>query len=135
MKTTFLLFMTFISLISYSQETSTIKVTIDNVTSDEGSIGYALYTQDNFMVMPLRVETSKIEDGKTSVEFTDVKPGTYAILCYQDKNGNGKMDFETNGMPLESYGASNNIMAMGPPQWEDCKFELSEKPVTLNIRL
>ncbi|RXG28503.1 DUF2141 domain-containing protein [Leeuwenhoekiella marinoflava] len=134
MKTTLLLFVTFISLISYSQEISSIKVTIENANSDDGTVGYTLYNKDNFMGMPLKVANSEIKDGKTSVVFENIASGTYAILCYHDKNGNGKMDFETNGMPKESYGSSNNIMAMGPPQWEDCKFELKDEPISLNIR-
>ncbi|MFD2827701.1 DUF2141 domain-containing protein [Leeuwenhoekiella polynyae] len=134
MRTTLFLLMSFISLLSYSQETSSIEVKIDNVSSDDGTVGYALYNKDNFMGIPLKILNSKIRDGKTSVEFENVTPGTYAILCYHDKNGNGKMDFETNGMPKESYGSSNNIMAMGPPQWEDCKFEQKGEPVSLIIR-
>lgn len=134
MKTILLLFMTLISLLSYSQETSSIQVTIDNVSSDDGTVGYALYNKDNFMAMPLKVANSEVKDGKTSVVFENITSGTYAILCYHDKNGNGKMDFETNGMPKESYGSSNNAMSMGPPKWEDCKFELKDEPFSVNIR-
>ena len=135
MKTTVVLLMTFISLISYSQETSSITVTINNVPNDKGVVGYGLYSKDNFMVAaPVKAAESNITNGKTTVTFEDVPLGTYAILCYHDSNGNGKMDFETNGMPAEAYGGSNNVMAMGPPRWEDCKFELTEKPVELEIR-
>ena len=45
------------------------------------------------------------------------------------------MDFDTNGMPLEMYGISNNVMSYGPPQWSDAKFEVSSEPVSLTIRM
>jgi uncharacterized protein (DUF2141 family) len=37
-------------------------------------------------------------------------------------------------MPKEDYGASNNVMNFGPPQYEDSKFIVSDKNVSLNIK-
>ena len=45
------------------------------------------------------------------------------------------MDFDTNGMPLEMYGVSNNVMSMGPPLWSDAKFEVADTPIELDIRM
>jgi uncharacterized protein (DUF2141 family) len=44
------------------------------------------------------------------------------------------MDFQPNGMPLEAFGASNNKMAFAPPTFEDAKFIVSDKDVSLNIK-
>ena len=44
------------------------------------------------------------------------------------------MDFENNGMPLEDYGATNNVMNYGPPRFEDAKFELKDKDLTFEIK-
>tara|TARA_B110000027_G_scaffold125581_1_gene143115 strand:- start:800 stop:937 length:138 start_codon:yes stop_codon:yes gene_type:complete len=44
------------------------------------------------------------------------------------------MDFQPNGMPLEDYGASNNIMNFGPPKYEDAKFTVTDKKVSLKIK-
>ena len=44
------------------------------------------------------------------------------------------MDFQPNGMPLENYGMSNNPMNFGPPEFDQAKFEVSDKDVTLEIR-
>ncbi len=43
-----------------------------------------------------------------------------------------KMDFEANGMPKESYGVSNNKMLMGPPTWQESKFEI-KRDTTIHI--
>ena len=117
-----------------STEGTTITVTVP-VQSNEGHVIFGLYTEKNFMQAPLVGLESAIEDGKASVTFTDVEPGTYAILLFHDKNDNKQMDFDTSGMPLEMYGVSNNIMNMGPPQWNDAKFEVAGEPLELDIRM
>ena len=66
--------------------------------------------------------------------FEGVEPGEYAIICFHDKNDNDKMDFQENGMPMEDYGASNNVMSFGPPKYDDAKFTVSDKEVTLEIK-
>lgn len=123
------------SLTSFSQDTYSITVTIDNVSSDKGLVGFALHTKDTFMkAKPIADADMKIKDGKVSYTFKNVAPGEYAILALHDANENGKMDFRENGMPLEAFGASNNNMAFGPPQYDDAKFIVDKENITLNIR-
>ena len=53
--------MTFISFSAFAQNKSSITVSINNVSSDEGSVGYALYNKDNFMVAaPVKAAKSEI---------------------------------------------------------------------------
>ncbi len=115
-------------------QTKTITVTIENITSDKGKVGYALYNKDNFMKKPIMGKESTIKNGKTTVVFENILPGEYAITCYHDKNNNDRMDFAANGMPLEDYGASNNNMSFGPPNYNDAKFVVADKNVSLNIK-
>ena len=116
------------------QEKSSITATVVNVLTSEGKVGFALYNKDNFMKQPILAKEAKIVDGKSKVVFENVLAGEYAILCYHDKNNNDKMDFQPNGMPLESYGASNNVMNFGPPRFDDAKFKVSDKKVSLEIK-
>ena len=116
-------------------EGTTITVTVP-VSSTDGSIIAALYDENTFMkAAPLQGTESKIEDGKATLTFSNVAPGTYGITLFHDKNGNKIMDFEPNGMPKEMYGVSNNIMSYGPPQWSDAKFEVASEPISLDIRM
>ena len=115
-------------------QNKTITATVINVTSDAGNVGFALYNKANFMKQPIQGKVSKIENGKSTVVFKDVPQGEYAITCYHDKNNNGKMDFQPNGMPLENYGASNNDMSFGPPNYEKAKFVVADKNVSLDIK-
>ncbi|WP_111683648.1 DUF2141 domain-containing protein [Winogradskyella tangerina] len=124
------------TLFGFSQEEGiTITVTIDNVISDEGKVLMSLHTAETFMkgngVMDAETE---IKDGKVTITFENVLPGEYAILAMHDANDNKRMDFQENGMPKESFGMSNNVMAMGPPQYDDAKFKVEDKDLDLNIR-
>ena len=125
---------TFLS--AYAQDVQTITVTVSNATSNAGTIKFGLHNKDTFMRKnPIQVAESKIEDGKCKIVFENVPSGEYAITCFHDKNSNGKMDFQSNGMPLEDYGASNNVMNFGPPQYDDAKFTITDKDVSLDIKL
>ncbi|WP_416441451.1 DUF2141 domain-containing protein [Leeuwenhoekiella sp. A16] len=114
MKTGLMLLLILFNTIIYSQEQgTTIKVSVNNIAGTEGTVQFGLYTQETFMVAPpLQSAEGTIEEGKTTVTFNNIEPGNYAVLCYYDKNDNKQMDFDTNGMPLESYGSSNNNMTM-----------------------
>ena len=124
----------FISNQISAQEKVNITATVLNVSSEKGKVGFALYNKNNFMGIPVQGANGKIVDGKSVVVFKDVAPGEYAIVCYHDKNNNDKMDFSANRMPLEDYGASNNYMAFAPPSYENSKFVVSDKNVSLDIK-
>lgn len=119
-----------------SAETYSITVKIDNAFNDNGSMLIGLHSEDTFMKgKGLDNIKSAIVDGKVQVTFENLAPGTYAIMVFHDANDNGKMDFDTTGMPLESYGMSNNPMLYGPPSFTDAKFNLENDDLELNIRL
>jgi uncharacterized protein (DUF2141 family) len=115
-------------------QNKTITATILNISSDKGIVKFALYNETNFRLKPLQSEIGNIENGKTTITFKEVGGGEYAIVCYHDKNSNDKMDFQPNGMPLEAYGASNNVMNFGPPRFDDAKFTVVDKNVSLEIK-
>ena len=117
-----------------ASEGTTIKVTVP-MQSNEGNVLFGLYQETNFMQNPTIGLQSDIVDGKATVTFTNIKPGIYAISLFHDKNDNKRMDFDPNGMPIEMYGVSNNVMSMGPPQWSEAKFEVLDTPLEMEIRL
>lgn len=127
----------FLTTFSFSQEEKlqTITVTIDNVLSDEGKVLVSLHTAETFMKgAGIQNLESTIENGKVIFTFNNVANGSYAIMALHDANDNKKMDFETNGMPKESYGMSGNEMSFGPPTFADAKFEINNEDVTFAIR-
>jgi len=126
------------TLFGFSQEEKkgiTITVTIDNVKNDTGKVLMSLHTSETFMKGKGIIDAeTEIKDGKVTITFENVQPGDYAIMAMHDENDNKRMDFQENGMPLESYGMSNNVMSFGPPVYDDAKFTVEAKDLELNIR-
>lgn len=117
------------------EEGTKITVTVP-LNSDEGNVLIGLYTEGTFLkAAPIMSTSAEIVDGKAIGTFQNVPAGTYGISLFQDKNSNKQMDFDANGMPLEPYGISNNVMSYGPPQWSDAKFEVGNEPVEMEIRM
>ncbi|WP_298764508.1 DUF2141 domain-containing protein [uncultured Polaribacter sp.] len=119
---------------SLTAQNKTITVTIENITSNKGNVKFALYTKDNFKKKPIQGSLGEINNGKTKVVFKGLDSGEYSVICYHDKNNNGKLDFSSRGIPLEDYGASNNNMSFAPPTFEDSKFILGKENVDLKIK-
>jgi uncharacterized protein (DUF2141 family) len=137
MRTLTLIFAFIFSTLGFSQNSKgqTITVTIDNVLNNKGQVIFALHDNASFMKSNgLQSGASEIKDGKATITFTNVTPGTYAIIALHDENSNQRMDFEPNGMPKEAFGLSTNPMSYGPPQFHDAKFEVTHKDLDLNIR-
>ena len=119
-----------------SEKLQKINVVVKNINSDKGKVYFALYNseEDFNKKKAIALSSAKIENGISEVSFLNLQPSYYAIICFHDANENGKMDFETNGMPKEDYGVSNNVLSFGPPQFNDAKFELKDKDLTFEIK-
>ncbi|MGH8062763.1 MAG: DUF2141 domain-containing protein [Pseudoxanthomonas sp.] len=70
-----------------------------------------------------------------SFTFKGLKPGNYAVLITHDENGNGKLDTNVMGMPLEGYGFSNNPQVMRKPTWDEARFEIGKDDVAIDVAL
>ncbi|UBZ06089.1 DUF2141 domain-containing protein [Salegentibacter mishustinae] len=138
MKTIAILFSLFLCQIAFAQTETTgnIVVSVENLSSEEGKVYFALFNEDNFLKKAsIQGEVSEIKEGVAQITFSEVPSGTYAVTAYHDKNGNQQMDFESNGIPKENYGVSNNQMNLyGPPLWEDAKFEFDGSDKALQLQ-
>ncbi len=118
-----------------AQDGVTVNVTIENVLNDNGSVLASLHSGETFLKGAGVIDlTEQAKKGVVTFTFENVKPGTYAVMVLHDENDNQRMDFETNGMPKESYGMTGNSMVMGPPTFADAKFEVSDKDMDFTIR-
>jgi len=129
-------FILFINL-SHAQETNGVDlvITVENVLSDGGEILAGLHTAETFMktngISNVMMEAKK---GTLSFTFKDVKPGSYSVMVMHDVNSNKNMDFDSNGMPKESYAMSGSQLQMGPPTFEATKFDVADKDLEISIQ-
>lgn len=118
-----------------NQITGKITATVPNVSGSEGEVIFVLYNSENFMQQEVQhVSLSPIKDGKATGVFKNIPVGTYAVVVLHDRNGNHRMDFDSNGMPQEAYGSSGNSLSYGPPSWQSSKFEFDGSNKELEIR-
>ena len=119
------------------QQTQTITVKVNNLEHDEGMVYVSLFDKEvNFLSKGIRSVSTTIENNSCNVVFKNVPSGTYAISLYHDENNNQKLDSNFLGIPKEAYGCSNNAKGfMGPPKWEDAKFEVKNETIVQTINL
>lgn len=124
------------TLMGQNTEGNTIELEITNVENDEGQMMVAIYdAKSNWLKKYFKASIAEIEGGASNVSFTSIPDGTYAISCFHDKDNDGKLDTFL-GIPTEDTGASNNAPArMGPPKWEDAKFEIKGESIKHSIKL
>ena len=110
-------------------------VNITNISNDEGQVIVKLYnSEDTFLKTPFEIKTAKIVNGKATVVFQNITDGIYSFSVIHDENGNNKIDFNFLGIPSEDVAASNNAAGfLGPPNYEDAKFEVKSESVIQNI--
>ncbi len=73
--------------------------------------------------------------GIVRYEFTNVAPGRYALRCFQDVNGNGKIDIGMFGPkePWANYRPARTRMR--PPRFDEMAFELKQDLLTADLTL
>ncbi len=62
--------------------------------------------------------------GPMSGRIADLPAGEYALMAYQDVNGNGRLDKNFIGIPREPLGFSNRHWPQGPPSFARAAFRL-----------
>ncbi|MDO9587638.1 MAG: DUF2141 domain-containing protein [Brevundimonas sp.] len=74
--------------------------------------------------------------GPVVATFENLPAGDYAVKAFHDLNGDGEMDTNPFGMPVEPYAFSNNAVGnMGPARWNRARFTVSgETAQTISIR-
>jgi uncharacterized protein (DUF2141 family) len=120
------------------QENGNLTINLKNVNvKNGGTIYLVMYDkQENFMT-PNKYKSAMVNvaDEKFEILFEDIPFGTYAVSSYHDINDNQRMDFSENGMPKEDYAMSGEMNPMGPPSWNDVKFQFEKdgQEVDLNF--
>ncbi|GGD51823.1 hypothetical protein GCM10011514_15060 [Emticicia aquatilis] len=126
----------FTSTITFAQNKYSVTVTIKGIQQRTGKILATISNDENSFPQGGGIKSATAEvtkEGEVTLKFEGMLEGKYAIVLYQDLNGDNKLDM--NGqMPAEPFGFSNVTMLMGPPNFEQCAFDLNEnKNITISL--
>ncbi len=129
----FLLFFSF-----WARAQNSIEIMVHDIFPAEGHLRLALYIEsDEFLASEgmFKNKIVKVTGNSMKVTFDNIPNGTYSVSLYHDKNSNDTFDFNFIGMPLETYGFSNNVFhRFWAPNFEECAF-YTEEDVAMSINL
>lgn len=113
---------------------------IQNLSKPEGRLYVAVYDKEADFLKPDQIHAQRItavnESGSIELFLSELPPGTYAVSCFHDVNGNGKLDTNLLGIPTEPYGFSNNARPkFRAPKWDEAKVEWRKDGAPVMIRL
>jgi uncharacterized protein (DUF2141 family) len=122
--------------------TSTLTVKIKGIRNAKGKIAVVLYGDaKGFPLDPSNAAAAKQVDIDpqtltATVVFEKLPQGVYAATVLHDENLVGKMEFDSEGTPLEGYGISNNPdSSEGPPTFDESKFSVNLPDAAIEIAM
>ncbi len=113
-----------------------LQVVVKNVQMGNGNVFVAVYNDEKLFLKKPFVE-KELLSSNSQLEFEfDLPQGEYAILVYQDLNGNKKLDLGIFSIPKEPTGFSNNFHPrFSKPKFADAAIKLKEISFTSVIEL
>jgi uncharacterized protein (DUF2141 family) len=115
-----------------------LTVTVSDIREAKGSLMVAVVNSDaawKSEAAPVAVQKIPAAQGEVKLHFKDLAPGTYAVQVMHDENGNGQIDTNFLGIPVEGYGFSNNPNVMRKAHYDEARFEVGVDPASITIRL
>jgi uncharacterized protein (DUF2141 family) len=98
-----------------------LTIEISGVTPDRGKVYVAVYDGPETFPISGKQLVGRVlaaSDRHLTAHFADLPPGQYAVVAFQDFNGNGQLDKNFLGIPKEPYGFSNGARgSAGPPKF------------------
>ncbi|WP_019339666.1 DUF2141 domain-containing protein [Stutzerimonas stutzeri] len=114
-----------------------LTVKLNNLEHGRGTVRVALFSDPKtFRKADQAIAASELpaKAGSVTAVFEDVPAGQYAVMAYHDENGNGELDLRFGMFPTEGYGLSNNPKVMGPPAFEESRFEVpGDTPIEIDV--
>ncbi|WP_247891865.1 DUF2141 domain-containing protein [Azospirillum argentinense] len=140
------------SLFVLPAQAAELRITVEGIRSQSGTILIGLYDslatfnraiamsdREGFLNDPSRFAAVALRANaalKSSVVFTNLNPGRYAIVLFHDEDGNGKLNKDALGVPTEPYGFSNDARGfLGPPAFEKAIMQIDDSDKVVRITL
>lgn len=125
------------SCLPFVASAATVEVHVTGVAAGKGSVKVAVCDQARFLKQCLYSGSAPAHEGDNTIAVRDVPAGNWAVLAFQDVNGNGELDRNFIGIPSENYGFSRDARGkFGPPSFEDAVITVREDGSNVaNVRL
>lgn len=115
---------------------ATLEINFINVAPAEGQIMLVLFDSKEAYdsgAGPVRAIAVDVTGTTATATITNVLHGRYRFKIVHDLNGDGTMNTNPFGMPIEPFAFSNNAAGnMGPATWEAAVFDIAG-PTTQTI--
>jgi uncharacterized protein (DUF2141 family) len=133
-------FLTLINL-STPQSAYRLELIIQNPKSNNGTIQVLIFNAEaGFPDEPkkaFKAFSLPISNLSAKKTIDNLPPGKYAVSVFHDEDGDGKMQKNGVGIPVDRFGFSNNpTLFFGPPSFSKSAFTIKNTPtkVTINLR-
>lgn len=122
------------------QNEGKIELLIKGAKSNSGMILVLIFNQeDGFPEEPkkaFKALSLPVSNLSTRVVIEDLPVGDYAISVFHDEDSDGQIRKNDFGMPIDTYGFSNNPTSFfGPPSFSKCAVPVKNSQVKVEIIL
>ncbi len=122
-----------------AQQSQSLRVMVDRIPDEQATTMVMLYgagTQFlNDQAEALQIHTIPAGQNRASLELDGLVSGQYyAIMVFQDLNGNGVLD-RRNGRPIEPYAFTEAASMTGTPSFSDVAFRLDEETSAILLNM
>jgi uncharacterized protein (DUF2141 family) len=127
-----------LAVLSLPAQAASLTIKLVGISDRGGTILVSAFDEQGFPPgsKPLAATRFPATPGEMTVTLDNLPAGWVGVRVLQDLNGNGQMDFSMGVFPTEPYGFSNNpVIKMGPPAWDDLKFDLKPGANAISIKI
>lgn len=130
-----------VSIFNFEPQTGGgIELIIKNAKSNSGVIQVLIFNkEDGFPEEPKKAfKTMSLPVSNLSAKLVleDLPAGDYAVSVFHDEASNGQIRKNDFGMPIDTYGFSNNPTSFfGPPSFSKCAVPVKNSQVKVEVIL
>ncbi len=115
---------------------ATLAVAIEGAKPGDGPLAVLLFDRADGFPGEVKASVRRVlPAGQTQLAFDGLKPGQYAVMAYQDEDGNGELNRFLGMIPTEGWGLSNNPRVSGKPAFRDAAVTLPESGAAITLKL
>lgn len=116
-------------------QTGTVIFKVSNIKAEKGGeISAGIFTKENFPKVgkQLKGTEEKVTGEYMEITLTEVPPGIYGAVAFQDIDENKDLKTNLIGFPKEPIGFANGAkINLGPPSFKSASIEVKEGQTTI----